>query len=197
VTVQQRGLDTRRRVLDAALPLFAAAGRDVHIDDLRAASGVSVGSIYHHFGSRDGVVTALYGQCLGELTSTLAAAVLATDDPRSGIESFVRTYLHWMDTHPAAARLIFSVTEFRLDAGGLEASSPGKQAALAELGAWYARHAAHGRVRTLPLPVVELLLVGPLAEYCQRRLSGAFPPDLSGSVVRAALTTAAWHALRA
>jgi hypothetical protein len=109
----------------------------------------------------------------------------------------VGTYLDWMDTHPEAARLIFSVTEFRLDAQVLDAAGPDKQRALAGLRAWYARHAATGNIRSMPLPVVELPLVAPLAEYCQRRQSGAFPRDVPVSAVRTALTTAAWNALRA
>ena len=49
--------DTRTAVLDAAAELFDARGyAAVSIGDLTAASGVSNGSIYHHFGAKDGVL---------------------------------------------------------------------------------------------------------------------------------------------
>ena len=43
-------------ILDAALKLFNRHGyAATSIDDLRKASRASVGSIYHHFGGKEGV----------------------------------------------------------------------------------------------------------------------------------------------
>ncbi len=47
-------------VLDAAADLFDRRGfAAVSLNDLTAASGVSNGSIYHHFGAKEGVLAAL------------------------------------------------------------------------------------------------------------------------------------------
>ncbi|QTR02384.1 TetR/AcrR family transcriptional regulator, partial [Saccharothrix algeriensis] len=51
--------DRQQAVLDAALALVEA-GQPVTIGALTARSGVSNGSIYHHFGSRAGVFEVLY-----------------------------------------------------------------------------------------------------------------------------------------
>jgi len=54
-----RSRDTRERVLDVVLEQLEEGGEAaVRIDDLRDRSGVSIGSIYHHFGDRDGVIAA-------------------------------------------------------------------------------------------------------------------------------------------
>ena len=53
--------DRRQDILNAALACAAEGGVDaVTIDGVRARCGASVGSIYHHFGNRDGIVAALF-----------------------------------------------------------------------------------------------------------------------------------------
>ncbi len=61
---RHRASDARRRqILDAALELFLEAGvANCRVEDLFERSGVSVGSFYHHFGSKPGVAAALYLQ---------------------------------------------------------------------------------------------------------------------------------------
>ena len=55
----ERSLETRNRVLAVALEQLEAGGEAaVRIDEIRDRSGVSIGSIYHHFGDREGVIAA-------------------------------------------------------------------------------------------------------------------------------------------
>lgn len=55
--------DTRFLVLDAALTLFTRRGYfNTSVHDIGRESGVSIGSIYHHFGDKEGVANALYEQ---------------------------------------------------------------------------------------------------------------------------------------
>ena len=53
--------DRRQVILDAALEAFAERGTAAAtVDDVRRRSGASVGSIYHHFGDKEGLAAALY-----------------------------------------------------------------------------------------------------------------------------------------
>lgn len=55
----ERSRDTRERVLSVALEQLERGGEAaVRIDEINTRSGVSIGSIYHHFGDRDGVIAA-------------------------------------------------------------------------------------------------------------------------------------------
>jgi AcrR family transcriptional regulator len=57
---QQRGEETRGRILDAAVRKFAMAGYDAaSVDDICAEAGVSKGAFYHHFPSKQAVFLAL------------------------------------------------------------------------------------------------------------------------------------------
>ena len=49
----------RARILAAARERFAADGIDAQIDDIAREAGVAVGTIYHHFGSKDALLEAI------------------------------------------------------------------------------------------------------------------------------------------
>ena len=54
-----RDRPTRERVIDVVLELLEDGGEGaVRIGEVRDRSGVSIGSIYHHFGDRDGLIVA-------------------------------------------------------------------------------------------------------------------------------------------
>jgi len=54
-----RSRTTRERVIDVVLEVLEHGGESaVRIDDIRDRSGVSIGSLYHHFGDRDGLIVA-------------------------------------------------------------------------------------------------------------------------------------------
>ena len=71
----------RRSILDAALKCFAAEGYDnVSIQEICDVSGASVGSVYHHFGSKEGLLEALIERRMGVLEQERAAALARLDE---------------------------------------------------------------------------------------------------------------------
>jgi AcrR family transcriptional regulator len=55
---------TRARLVDAALERFAADGLGASFDAVAAEVGVTKGALYHHFGSKDGLVEAVYKETI-------------------------------------------------------------------------------------------------------------------------------------
>lgn len=55
---------TRARLVDAALERFAADGLGASFDAVAAEVGVTKGALYHHFGSKDGLVEAVYKEAI-------------------------------------------------------------------------------------------------------------------------------------
>lgn len=180
MTRTTRGADTAARVLDAALALFAREGFDgFTIHAIVAESGVSLGSVYHHFGSMDGVSAALYARSLGALLDDVGDAVTRARTAKSGIAALVRAYLGFTARRSSAARFIH--------ASAHRAFIPAHAPIIAEIVAprldrifaWVRPFVRDGELVALPEPLFEALVVGPVAEVARRWLGGASGIDLA------------------
>jgi AcrR family transcriptional regulator len=180
-------VQTRRdEILDAALHAFDERGAlAATLDDIRARSGASIGSIYHHFGDKEGIAAALYAQLLREWQRGFAKA-LRGRQAEAGIRAAVDHHLRWAARHPAAMRFLLT-------------SSP-PRAALAqqnreffdEVQAWLASHPDEIR-QDLDLATGEAVWIGPASEYCRNWLAGRAPkPDRRR---RELLADIAWRSL--
>lgn len=195
-TKQKRGEKAVTQVLDATLVSFAKSGiQALTIQELSARSGVSVGSLYHHFGSREGVLFALYTRCLEAMLVSITAGVVKHKAARAGIEALVHGYLAWVESHPREARFIYAaahtelVEEFRPELSALAAR------VVAPLGTWLAPFVQRGEVIALPPALLEVVLIGPAAEASRRLLSGA--PGLSFAAAKRSLPGVVWRAVAA
>jgi len=79
----------RLRILDAAGRVFAERGLDVTLDDIAAAAGVGIGTIYRRFPDKQELIDTLFGQRIDEVAA-LAAASAAVPDPWDGLVHFIR-----------------------------------------------------------------------------------------------------------
>ncbi|POM25047.1 HTH-type transcriptional regulator RutR [Actinomadura rubteroloni] len=107
---------TRRALLDAALHVFADRGyADAGIAEIVERSGVSVGSLYHHYGGKAGLYLALAedlwrGQEDAAAHAVAAARTDGADDPIALFLAGARAYLAACWERRDAARL-FQVGE--------------------------------------------------------------------------------------
>lgn len=193
---QRRGRRTAGRVLDAAEGCLVEGGpAGLTIDALVARSGVSVGSIYHHFGSMDGVAAGLYQRCMGSLMSALVEALSATEGPQAGVNAVVTAYLEWTRAHPAHARFIHSSGFADYVRDHAEAIQASKAGAVGRLMGWLSRYVAAGEVVELPVGLYEIVIIGPVAEVARRWLSSPEAVDLDAAIQ--VLPGRIWAALRA
>jgi len=72
--MQQRSEETRTRLLEAAVSLFAQQGYEASsVAEICAAAGVSKGAFYHHFESKQALFLALLDEWLARLDGAFAA----------------------------------------------------------------------------------------------------------------------------
>ncbi|MER6255215.1 TetR/AcrR family transcriptional regulator [Streptomyces sp. NPDC001584] len=169
---QQRGAATVEQVLDAALRLYASSGEaGLTLGAITSTSSVSSGSIYHHFGSLDGVVAALALRSLEQLLKELGAALLQATDARSGVRAVVLAYLDFVQGHPDAARLVHSVTADRLGMARAREIRDTQEARLTPITLWIHAHQESGELARLPAPLIESLALGPVVAVVRRWLT--------------------------
>lgn len=194
--VQGRSLMRRRAVLDAALDSFAERGFDTtSIEDICRGAETSVGSVYHHFGSKAGVAAALYLDVLEDFQRSLVGAMDAGPDARRWIGSIVGAQLRWVEAHVAGARFLqqFRHAEWLAPSGAsLRALNAAFAAAIAEAAR---RHVRSGALRSCAPDIFIALLLGPTHEFIRGWLAGRTTTPLGSA--RRLLADACWHALGA
>lgn len=183
MTPRQRGADTTGRLLEAALAVHASHGTGgVTVPAVLAASGVSAGSLYHHFGSLEGLMAALYARCMGELLDALVSVTVPARTAAAGVRALVRGYLEFVAAHPRAAAVVHSVAWTGFTAENRAVVQAVKGPRMEALLGWVRPHVAGGRVVALPDDVLEVLLIGPAAEAARRWLAGAPGVDLAEAI---------------
>jgi AcrR family transcriptional regulator len=98
-------------ILDAARALVLADGpRAASVAAISQASGAPVGTLYHRFGSRDGVLAAVWFRALERYQASAVAAVDAhPDDPVEAGAALASTLLAFATDQPDDARLLLAV----------------------------------------------------------------------------------------
>ncbi|GAA0283944.1 TetR/AcrR family transcriptional regulator [Cryptosporangium japonicum] len=191
---QQRGAETAQRLLDAALAVHED-GSPFTVQAISAASGVSLGSLYHHFGSADGLAAALYTRCMGELLAAVAAPLSPAVSAEEGVRAIATAYLTFVADHPAAARFVHASPASGYLAAHAGTIAAAKKPAIEPVVEWVRSHVRAGRVVDLPDALLEMLIIGPVAETARRYLAGAPGIDLADAA--RVLPERIWFAVRA
>lgn len=186
----------RTAILEAALACFNRLGyAQATIDDVRRASGASVGSIYHHFGDKEGLAGALYVEGLRRYQSSLLDAAGGFRGARGLVRGIVAHYIDWVTANPAWAQFLFETRRAEGVAAAESAIRQETRGFFEQLGARLVKHVQRGEIRALPMEVTSALLIGPAQELARHWFRRGAPEDLGR--IREELADAAWRALRA
>ena len=187
--------ERRTIILRATLGLLAERGLyNTKIADIARESGASIGSIYHHFGSREGVFYALYVETFELCFAELRAAVLPSTTARVGIRNLADTYLRWVEQYPARATFIYDVSQGDILRSFLPEIAVFKGAFYAEIFAWMQPFIAAGEIVVLPPWAYDAILMGPAHEFARRWLGGQ--RELPMAAAREIIADAIWRSVQ-
>lgn len=185
----------RTAILEAALDCFNRLGyAQATIDDVRRASGASVGSIYHHYGDKEGLAGALYVEGLRRYQTSLLEAVDAFRGAKGLIRGIVMHYVDWVRAHPDWAQFLFETRRAEGVAAAEDAIRRETRPFFDQLAARLHKYGDRGEIRTLPMEVTSAILIGPAQELARHWFRRGAPQDLD--LIRDELADAAWRAVR-
>lgn len=109
---QSRAKETVALVIDAARRAMRASGESaVRVQEISSETGVSIGSIYHHFGDREGLIRAAYVHQFSESVAadierlkTWSATISSVQDLRARYEEMLAFLANYYQMMPVAER---------------------------------------------------------------------------------------------
>lgn len=174
----QPSTDARQSLLDVGLRLFDAQGyAATTVAQLCLAAGVSNGSFFHHFGSKEGLAGSLFVEALRAYHAYLLDGLSTRRSAAAGIERLVRRHLEWVVDQRPAARFLFE--QHRAEwLGPFRDEQEAENAAFArKLDAWRAAWVQTGQLTDLPGALFFSQLIGPAQMLCRAWLSGSADED--------------------
>ncbi|MFB7496738.1 TetR/AcrR family transcriptional regulator [Streptomyces sp. NPDC056161] len=103
-TQPRRRADARRnieKVRQAAADAFSAHGLDTPLDKIAKSAGVSVGTLYNHFGGRDGLLDAVVTELADRKVTEAVAATQDASAPWQRLVAFVHAICEGQAADPA------------------------------------------------------------------------------------------------
>ncbi|GAA2645252.1 TetR/AcrR family transcriptional regulator [Nonomuraea recticatena] len=106
-TLTARGRRTRAALLEAGREAFEEQGYDaVRVDDVCARAGVSHGTFYTYFDSKESLFGEVAGAVVGEMFAASMVGPAAPDDPYARVEAANRLYLRAWAANSRLVRML-------------------------------------------------------------------------------------------
>ena len=186
----------RADILDAALLVFTRRGyHRATIEEIRAVSGASTGSIYHHFGGKEELAAVLYVEGLRDYQRRFLAVFDGDAHPEETVKGIVENHVDWVADNPSMARYLLSSREAEVVRATDRELRAMNRAVIEATRGWLERAVETGALRRLPTQLFSAVVIGPSQEFARqwlkRRDRDAFDQ------ARTELAEAAWRAVRA
>ena len=184
----------KRRILLGALACFNEHGIEpTTIEMLKERCDASVGNLYHHFGSKEGLVAALFFAALDDQGTLTEARLAQATTLREGVAALVLSYVDWVTAQPELARYLFQArAAVAKGPHGRELQQRNRQRGKT-LMAWFTQPQHLAGLRDWPAELFPSLIIGQAENYCRAWLSGRV--KTSPEHYREMLAEAAWSSV--
>jgi len=190
-----RSSGRKAAILEAALDCFCDEGFDsASIEDICEKSGASIGSIYHHFGSKEGIASVLYLDALSNYYDELDRVLARKTNAEGLIRKVIRHHINWSVKNPELTRYLLRNRRLPAIASIEEKIQALIKAKLRDLLDFLHAAVSRGEVRQYPNSAYIAIIFGPCHEVVRLWSFN----ELRGNVeeIRDSLCDAAWLSLR-
>ena len=166
----------RSRVLDVAIRLFVHQGYfNTSIQDIVQEAGVSIGSIYHYFGDKEGIAKALYVTYIDRMSREMADITVSHTALRERSRAVIKLLFQLTEQEPEAIAFMLGakLQEFLPDETPVCSAKPFEL-----MRNMVKEGMANGEIRELSLMVAVSALFGGALRMIHHRLEGRIKEQL-------------------
>lgn len=166
-------MNTRTRIRTAALDLFSEVGYEAtSIAEIRRRAGVSNGSFFHAFPTKEALAADLYLQALEAYHQALESILASRPTAAAGIDGMLRAHLGWVTECEPQAKLLFE--QVRSEWVSLVRAPQHQENSrfMSEVSDWRLPLIASEELMDIPAPMFIAQLIGPAQIFCRAWLSG-------------------------
>lgn len=193
-TVNAGTPDRRQSILGAALACFTEAGIEATtIEQIRERAGCSIGSLYHHFRSKEGVASRLFVDGIADLNAGLIARLESCVTAEEGVRACVEHYAEWVDAHPELARFLLHSRDINFSPDAKVELKSMYHNHFGAVFSWFAPFVLRAEMKQLPPETYIPIISGPIEDYARLWLSGR--AKSTPSAVADVFADAAWAAV--
>jgi AcrR family transcriptional regulator len=186
----------KRRMLAGALACFNEHGIEpTTIEVILARCEASVGNLYHHFGSKEGLVAALFFCALQDQGDLIDDELGKAQTTREGVAALVYSYVDWITAQPELARFMFQArSAVSKGPHGPDLQQRNRQRAKLVM-SWFGEPGRAGCIKDWPKELLPSLIIGAAENYSRAWLSGRV--KATPAQQRERLAQAAWLSVAA
>ncbi|MCP4136539.1 MAG: TetR/AcrR family transcriptional regulator [bacterium] len=186
--------ERKRSIIEAALECFTEIGYDeTGIADICERSKASVGSLYHHFGSKEQIAAAVYLEGIKVFQTGLLEVFKQDSEPLQGITDIVRFHLTWVSEHMSWSQFLFQRRRDSFMSGTDEELDELNKEFIKGLSAWFMRHIQSGKIRKMGWDIYVSILLGPCQEFSRIHMTGRTISSIDDAVRD--ISFSVWRAL--
>lgn len=187
---------SRDLILAAALQAFDERGfGSTSMSDIRRATGVSTGSLYHHFPSKRHLAAALFVDGIESYQREFLATVLGVGGAEAGIRAGVHFHVSWARGDRARSRLLLGMMDRDLSPAATLDLADQTRSFVRSVHRWLTSYVQAGELRSLPRDLYYPVWIGPAQELVRQWLAGRMKTAMGPAVEH--LSDSACRALRA
>lgn len=185
----------RASILNAALDCFIGQGVEATtIDDIVRASGSSIGSLYHHFGNKEGVAAGLFIDGVTRLNADLLRKLKRCKTAQDSVRTVVTQYSDWVTAHRDMARYLLNSRDISFPPAIKERLRQIHRDHIVEIFRWFGPYVRDGEMKALPIDTYVPIISGPIQDYTRSWLASQVKD--SPAKVKSVFADAAWNAVR-
>lgn len=164
------------RILTAALELFVSSGyQNVSVHDVQKKANVSIGSIYNHFGGKEGIAKGLYLHLISEMNEMVDAAIADQDSAVAKCNEVIKALFEYTETRTDIIAYVFysKHSEYITNQPPICSSEPFKK--LREV---VQKGMDDGEIKQMNIMIASSVIFGPAIRMIQLRLDGLISEPL-------------------